>query len=302
MKRVLLTLVALHLVTPAFSLTPLGEKEDGDQLREAQTYHVMFASETDAAAARATLDGKQGANLFAEFHRLARARSKDPGSASRGGDLGMVREGEMVRPFETALFALPINTVSQPIKTPFGWHLIYVSYFRETPVREVCEQSLGDTIRKAKPDERSSLRASLALVPESDNAFMEGITRLLGDGWGAPLRGQTGNLVFMRVTDRPDATGAAAVTVHTELRSAVLSSAPLACRRSERLEFSLDCRARTVALVAHIGFEGRAGLGRRLGENRPSRAQRAPERASPNTLADQMLNAACGVELPSSAG
>ncbi|WP_431261640.1 peptidylprolyl isomerase [Roseateles chitinivorans] len=302
MKRALPTLLALLLVTPAFSLTPLGEKEDGDSLREAQTHHVMFATEKDAAAARATLDGKQGANLFAEFQRLARARSKDPGSASRGGDLGMVREGEMVKPFEAALFALPINTVSQPVKTHFGWHLIYASYFRETPVREVCEQSLGDSIRKARPDERASLRKSLSLVPESEPAFGEGIAALLGDAWGAPLRGQTGNLAFMRVTDRPDPTGAATVTVHTELRSAVLSSAPLACRRSERIEFALNCRARTVALATHIEFEGRAGLGRRLGEKRLSPAQRAPERASPNTLADQMLNAACGVEMPSSAG
>lgn len=298
MKRALPTLLALLAVTPAFSVTSLGEKEDGDTLREAQTYHVMFASEKDAAAARATLDGKQGANLFAEFQRLARTRSKDPGSASRGGDLGIIREGEMVKTFEEALFALPLNTVSQPVKTQFGWHLIYASYLRETPVREVCEQSLGDSIRNAGPEERASLRKTLALVPESEPAFGEGIAALLGDTWGSPLRSQTGNLVFMRVIDRPNSTGAATVAVHTELRSAVLSSAPLACRRSERFEFALNCRSRTVALVARIGFEGRAGLGRRLAENRLSPAQRAPEPASPNTFGYQLLKTGCGGEMP----
>lgn len=302
MKRALPTLLALLLVTPAFSVTPLGEKEDGDSLREAQTYHVMFSSEKDAAAARATLEGKQGANLFAEFQKLARARSKDPGSASRGGDLGMVKEGEMVKSFETALFALPANTVSQPVKSEFGWHLIYASYFRETPVRELCEQSLGDSIRKAKPEERAALQRTVTLVPESERAFSDGIAALLGDAWGAPMRGQTGNLAFMRVTDSPDPTGAATVTVHTELRNAMLSLRPWACSRSQRVEFALDCRTRTVAMTTHTKFEGRAALGRRLSESKLSPAHRAPERASPNTLADQMLNAACGIEQPRTAG
>ncbi len=296
MKRALPTLLALLLATPAFSVTPFGEKEEGDVLREAETYHVMFSSEKDAAAARATLDGKRGANLFAEFQKLARARSKDPGSASRGGYLGPVKEGQLVKSFETALFALPLNTVSEPVKSEFGWHLIYASYFSETPVKEVCDQSLGDTIRKARPDERAELRKSLMLVPESETAFGEGIAALLGDAWGAPLRGQTGNLSFMRVTQREDASGIATVMFHGELRNAVLSLRPVACNRSQRVEFSLDCRARTVAMKSHVKFEGRAALGRRLGETKLSPAQRAPQRASPGTLAEQMLNAACGDE------
>lgn len=296
MKQALSTLLAFLLATPAFSVTPLGEKEEGDVLREAQTYHVMFSSEKDAVAARATLEGKRGANLFAEFQKLARARSKDPGSASRGGYLGTVKEGEMVKSFETALFALPLNTVSEPVKSEFGWHLIYASYFSETPVKEVCDQSLGDSIRKARPDERAALQKTLMLVPESETAFGEGIASLLGDAWGEPLRGQTGDLSFMRVTQREDAGGVATVVFHGELRNAVLSVRPVACTRSHRVEFSLDCRARTVAMKSHVRFEGRAALGRRLGESKLSPAQRAPQRASPGTLAEQMLNAACGAE------
>lgn len=302
LKRALLTSLSLLAAAPAFCVTPLGEKEDGDTLREAQTYHVMFTSEKDAAAARATLDGKKGANLFAEFQKLARARSKDPGSASRGGDLGMVREGEMVKSFEAALFALPVNTVSQPVKSEFGWHLIYASYFRATPVREVCEQSLGDSIRKSPPDERAKLQKTVMLVPASEIAFGEGIAALLGDTWGPPLRGRTGNLVFMRVTDKPDPTGIGTVAIHSELQNPVLSSAPLACSRSERVEFEVNCRARTVAVKSHIRFEGRAALGRRLYEVKVPAAERELLLATPHSLADQMLNAGCGAELSLTAG
>lgn len=214
----------------------------------------------------------------------------------------MVKEGEMVKSFEAALFALPINTVSQPVKSEFGWHLIYASYFRETPVREVCEQSLGDSIRKATPDERATLQKTVMLVPESEIAFGDGVAALLGDTWGAPMRGQTGNLVFIQVTDRPDPRGAATVTVHAELRNAVLSLTPLACSRSQRVAFALNCRTRTAAVTSHIKFEGRAALGRQLGRTMLSPTQLAPQRAAPNTLADQMLNAACGIELPPTAG
>jgi peptidyl-prolyl cis-trans isomerase SurA len=60
-----------------------------------------------------------------DFAELARLNSDD-GSASRGGDLGWVYPGDTVPEFERAFGELKLNEVSQPVKTPFGWHLIQV--------------------------------------------------------------------------------------------------------------------------------------------------------------------------------
>jgi len=60
-----------------------------------------------------------------DFAELARLNSDD-GSASRGGDLGWVYPGDTVAEFERAFTDLKPMEVSQPVKTPFGWHLIQV--------------------------------------------------------------------------------------------------------------------------------------------------------------------------------
>jgi peptidyl-prolyl cis-trans isomerase SurA len=60
-----------------------------------------------------------------DFAELARLNSDD-GSASRGGDLGWVYPGDTVPEFERAFTELKPMELSQPVKTPFGWHLIQV--------------------------------------------------------------------------------------------------------------------------------------------------------------------------------
>ena len=60
----------------------------------------------------------------ADFAEVAAEASEDPGSAARGGDLGWVERGMMVPAFEEALFAMEPGTVSEPVRSEFGWHLI----------------------------------------------------------------------------------------------------------------------------------------------------------------------------------
>ena len=62
----------------------------------------------------------------ADFEELARAVSEDKGTAENGGDLGTFGRGRMVAPFEEVAFALEAGQVSEPVVTPFGWHLIKV--------------------------------------------------------------------------------------------------------------------------------------------------------------------------------
>ncbi len=59
-----------------------------------------------------------------KFAKVAAEVSEDPGSAKAGGDLGFFSPGHMVKDFETAAFALANGQLSQPVRSPFGWHLI----------------------------------------------------------------------------------------------------------------------------------------------------------------------------------
>ncbi|MDI1352145.1 MAG: peptidylprolyl isomerase [bacterium] len=61
-----------------------------------------------------------------DFAAMAKQYSLDSASAVKGGDLGWVNSGELVPEFEKTMNNLPINTISKPVKSQFGWHLIQV--------------------------------------------------------------------------------------------------------------------------------------------------------------------------------
>jgi peptidyl-prolyl cis-trans isomerase C len=60
----------------------------------------------------------------ADFAQLARTNSQDPRSGPQGGDVGYFRRGSMPVPFDSVAFALAPGTVSGPVRTTVGWHLI----------------------------------------------------------------------------------------------------------------------------------------------------------------------------------
>ena len=71
-----------------------------------------------------------------DFAMLASAESDDS-SASNGGSLGEFGKGMMVPPFEQAAFALKVGELSEPVKSPFGYHIIKVEDHRTKPLAEV---------------------------------------------------------------------------------------------------------------------------------------------------------------------
>ena len=62
----------------------------------------------------------------AEFAEVAQRESADPGSRDLGGDLGQFTRGQMTEVFDEAAFSLPVGELSEPILSPFGYHIIRV--------------------------------------------------------------------------------------------------------------------------------------------------------------------------------
>jgi peptidyl-prolyl cis-trans isomerase SurA len=90
----------------------------------------------------------------ASFEDIARANSEDASSA-KGGDLGWLSPGDTVPDFEHAMDKLAVNEISQPIRTPFGWHLIQVLERRKQDVTvERRREQARQAIRQRKSDEQ----------------------------------------------------------------------------------------------------------------------------------------------------
>jgi peptidyl-prolyl cis-trans isomerase SurA len=88
-----------------------------------------------------------------DFAALAKASSADL-SAARGGDLGWVNPGDTVPEFEKAMNALAPNQVSEPVRSPFGWHLIQVLERRKQDMGEEYHRNIARNIlRQRKADE-----------------------------------------------------------------------------------------------------------------------------------------------------
>ncbi len=70
-----------------------------------------------------------------DFGELAKRHSEDPGSAPQGGNLGLVRRGQFVKEFESAVFSLSEGQISGIVETDFGVHLIQLLERRGDAVR-----------------------------------------------------------------------------------------------------------------------------------------------------------------------
>ncbi|GAB1393349.1 SurA N-terminal domain-containing protein [Rhodocyclaceae bacterium] len=74
-----------------------------------------------------------------DFAKLAKQHSQDPGSASKGGDLGFFGRGMMVKPFEEAAFALTQGQISSVVRSDFGFHIIQLTGIKPERARPLVE-------------------------------------------------------------------------------------------------------------------------------------------------------------------
>jgi len=92
-----------------------------------------------------------------EFGPLAKAESDDKASGMQGGELGNFGHGQMVKPFEEAAFSLKPGDLSQPIKTPFGYHIIQVQE-KNTPTYAQMKDEIS---AKLGPDNMDKMLSQL---------------------------------------------------------------------------------------------------------------------------------------------
>ena len=132
-----------------------------------------------AKAARLVSEARGGA----DFAELARTYSKDAGSATRGGDLGVIQKGAMVPPFEKAVFALSAGEISEPVKTEFGYHVIKVTRVSKTeaiPFEEVREDIATALRRRGGEAEFVQLAEQLGNIAFEQPDSLEPLTDQLG--------------------------------------------------------------------------------------------------------------------------
>jgi len=113
--------------TKGFHILKLIKQRGGkrQQTQEASVRHILINNEDPKAKLKVTqLRNKILAGE--SFRQLATKHSDDKGSATNGGELPMTNTANYVPPFAAAVNTLALNSVSQPVKTKFGWHIIEV--------------------------------------------------------------------------------------------------------------------------------------------------------------------------------
>ena len=104
-------------------------KFQADEQRHAS--HILIGFSSGASAQDKAVAKDKAADILAQlktnpkrFEELATKLSQDPGSASKGGDLGSFGRGAMVKPFEDAVFGMKVNQISDLVESEFGYHII----------------------------------------------------------------------------------------------------------------------------------------------------------------------------------
>jgi len=168
---------------------------------ERKASHILIKAADDKAAAKIKIESLQkDLAQGADFAELAKKYSQDPGSAAKGGDLDWIALGEMVKPFEQALFAMDKGTISGVVETQFGYHLIKLDDVRSEKVvplgvkrYEFEDEIKSDSVASTFYDLSERLAATAYENPDSLDVVVEDLglklktsdyfTRTSGEGF-----------------------------------------------------------------------------------------------------------------------
>lgn len=151
--------------------------------RPAQVHarHILVKDEKEATAIANKLKNLNGDALKKKFIELAKEKSTGP-SGPKGGDLGYFSKGQMVKPFEEAAFALKVGEVTpKPVKTQFGYHIIYLEdkkpagvapfeQVKESIIAKMRQRDFSKAIKDAADAQKSSIKITNSLESSDKNS------------------------------------------------------------------------------------------------------------------------------------
>jgi peptidyl-prolyl cis-trans isomerase D len=132
--------------------------------------HILITVKKDAPAADKAAAQAKAESLLAqlrknpaEFAKLAKANSQDPGSAELGGDLGVVEKGAFVKPVEDAIFQLKQGEISGVVPSEYGFHIITVTSLKPATTKTLDEAKaeIAAELKKQKMSKKYSEMAEV---------------------------------------------------------------------------------------------------------------------------------------------
>lgn len=148
---------------------------------ERRARHILIrasssSSDAEVAAAQAKAEAvlaEVRANP-AQFAEIAKRESQDPGSKSRGGDLGFFGPGAMVPEFEEVVFKSEVGRISDVVRTDFGFHIIEVTEIKPPSLQpfdqvrdEIAEELLAQEVSRRLPDLAEQFANAVYEQPDS---------------------------------------------------------------------------------------------------------------------------------------
>jgi len=135
-----------------------------EQPEQVRASHILIRTAEPDAKAKAEAILKELRN-GADFSKLAKDKSQDPGSAVKGGDLGFFGRGRMIKPFEDTAFGMAkAGDISEVIESPFGFHIIRLDEKKPAGLQPFAEvkdgllrQAQNEILNKGRIDERDRI-------------------------------------------------------------------------------------------------------------------------------------------------
>ncbi|HHB12861.1 MAG TPA: molecular chaperone SurA [Chromatiales bacterium] len=142
-------------------------------VRQTHARHILVKpkpGETDAEVRERLASLRRRIQAGEDFAELAKAHSEDTGSAVRGGDLGWLSPGSTVPEFEEVMDRLRPGELSEPFKSPFGWHLVQVLDRRDV---DNSQEAIRERVREILGNRKLEEETELWLRRLRDQSFVE---------------------------------------------------------------------------------------------------------------------------------
>ncbi|WP_456431066.1 SurA N-terminal domain-containing protein [Thermosulfuriphilus sp.] len=145
---------------------------------ERRARHILLKLPATATVEKEEIVKKKAQEILArvkageDFARLAKEYSEDLTTKDEGGDLGFFSRGQLVAPFEEAVFSMKAGEIKGPVRTPFGYHIIKLEEIRPEHVRPLAE--VKEEIKGRLSQQRFRKLAGEAASKAYDEIIMAG--------------------------------------------------------------------------------------------------------------------------------